>query len=1170
MLRDKRIFVSLPKIIDNKRIILKDVIDKIAPEHDELSIATGYWDLLGTKLIIDHLKQYKKIRLLIGREPLVPRHKTYEPEPDYPEKDFFFDLENMQPSRELKELVQDIKKLINEGVLEVKVYRRTFLHAKCYIFGGYASDKAVGIIGSSNFTRNGLTHNTELNALESDHRIVTFCPKTEEQEVGHLFWFDQLWNDEEAEVWSGEFTKLLEQSPVGDILFSPYETYIKTLYELYNEELEEENLDESIKGTHDLLEFQVKNVHALIRRLRKYKVAMLSDSVGLGKTYTAIEVIKQYLTGETGLQRVEVICPKSLNKQWRKELATQGVLNLMPVTLQNPREIEEKKSLDNIAGVSLFVIDESHNLKNRSGKRFEQIVEWIRQNPKAHVLLLTATPINNQLNDITNQILLGARGEAKIFKVTAIDKNQKHTIQLDFNQAIENLKKKINQDLSRDGDIDYDYIRQIMSPILRAFVVRRTRQGIKKEYGTLTVDGKTQEFPKVFPEVRKYGFKKEIVDKVCHLKVKGLNLADIYLLPTEAIVKKTKDLKHPLDQIKNIKDRIDKEHIDKISPVYFVYQIILLLGFLPYRWRMYQTKFYGKTRKQVKELKLLAEERKTLFLQLSIYGILRTIFLKRLESSVSAIRSSLETYKRKLAVFEKGLDSGKIVSLKDLANIEQTLGLGDEDVDPDDIEFEEEDVLDEVDTKKYNISAMREDLEKEKMLLEALTQQLAVLEEDDSKLKTFVEILEEIKKSKPAGSKVLVFSYYADTVNYLEETLPKYFKSINETTAGFLSSKNRKNAEDLAGAFSPKAKVYNLPEGKKELNYLISTDILSEGQNLQDCGILINYDLHWNPVRMIQRNGRINRLGTEYPSVYVYNIIPDNQLEEYLNLVNRLEGKINLIRNTIGTDTPVLDEEENPIEFTDSWKDIYSDDIQKRMTAMEQAEQDADLLLSEDVYVSDLKVFHNDPEVDEEYKKSIYGIAMGKWAAIPQVEHKGEHRPELLTLSRLYALEGIISGHAFMAMARSGLGFQAVTQLQALEWLKADKEESVRCKDNISIDKVSLIETIADNAYAYAGKEEIGSPIGQQRNILHIMHENHYEETDLKKVRDAFKTTNVLDIQKIKKLVRKIMGLKRENKSCLEDIRLLIEIANKTLNDDQLKQEIESIKQVLFYVRDNN
>lgn len=1161
---------SLAKIIDNQRRKLIDIFQTIAPEYESVSIATGYWDLLGTKLIIDKLSSYKKIRLLIGREPLIPRHKTLEPEPDYPDKDFFYDLERLQPTQELKELVQQIKSLMKKDVLEVKVYRRTFLHAKCYIFGDYESSNAVGVIGSSNFTRNGLTHNTELNALESDHRIVTFCPKSKEQEVGHLFWFDELWNDDMAEAWNGAFTQLLEQSPVGDILFSPYETYIRTLYELYKEELEEEELDESIRGTHELLDFQVKNVHALLRRLRKHKVAMLSDSVGLGKTYTAIEVIKQYLTGEGGLRRVEIICPKSLKEQWAKELTTQGVVNLTPVTLQNPREIESKHKLDNIASVALFVIDESHNLKNRAGKRFEQIVNWIRHNPKAHVLLLTATPINNQLNDITNQILLGTRGETSIFKVTAIDKKQKQTVQLDFNQAIENLKKKINQELSRDGSVDYEYIRQIMSPILRAFVVRRTRQGIQKEYGSLTIDGKERTFPKVFPDVKRYGFKNEVVDKLRHLTVKDINLQDIYLLPTEQIVDKTRDLKHPLDQINKIDERIDAEDIDKISPVYFVYQIILLLGFLPYRWRMYQTKFYGKTRKQIKELKLSTEEKKSLFLQISIYGILRTIFLKRLESSVSAIRSSVEMYKRKLDVFEKGLNAGKIVSLKDLANIEDKLGMGDEDVDPDDVIFEEEDVLDDVDPKKYNLEAMKDDLKKERTLLEVLTKQLRVLEEDDSKLKAFVDLLEDIHKKQPAGSKVLVFSYYADTINYLEESLPKYTKLIDETSAGFLSSKNRNTAEELSGRFSPLAKKYDIPEGKQELNYLISTDILSEGQNLQDCGILINYDLHWNPVRMIQRNGRINRLGTEYPNVYVYNISPDSQLEGYLRLVNRLEGKINLIRNTIGTDTPVLDEEENPIEFTDSWKDIYSDDLQKRMEAIEHAEEESDLLLSEDAYVSDLKVFHNALDIDEIYRQKIYHMALGKWAVMPYSKHRGEKRPELLVLNRLYEVEDQVSGHAFTAMNRNAQDYHAVTQLQALEWLKAMNDESKRERDNISLNKISIAETNEANVDAYLEEEETGAPIGQQAEILRTMYENHFSEHDIENVRLSFQTTNVLDKQKIRKLTRSIMRAKKNNKPCLEHVRDLITIAKRTLLDNQGKKELHSIKQVLFYVSDNS
>ncbi len=1160
----------LPKIIDNQRRKLIDVFNSVIPEYQKISIATGYWDLLGTQLLIDKFCDYKKVRLLIGREPLIPRHKILEPEPDYPDKDFFYDLERLQPTQDLKGLVQKIKQLINDKILEVKVYRRTFLHAKCYIFGDYDSDRAIGVIGSSNFTKNGLTHNTELNTLEADHRIVTFCPKTEEQEVGHLYWFDKLWNDEKTEDWNGAFTELLEQSPVGDIFFSPYETYIRTLHELYKEELEEEDLDSSIKGTHELFGFQVKNVHALLRRMGKYKVAMLSDSVGLGKTYTAIEVIKQYLSGESGLRRVEIICPKSLKQQWTKELTTQGVMNLIPVTLQNPREINDKEKLDHIASVALFVIDESHNLKNRAGKRFEQIVNWIRKNPKAHVLLLTATPINNQLNDITNQILLGTRGESKIFKVTAVDKKLKQTVQLDFNQAIENLKKKINQDLSRDGSIDYEYIRQIMAPILRAFVVRRTRQGIEKEYGYLTINGEKRCFPKVFPDIKEYGFKKEIVDKLRQLKVDKIDLNDIYLLSTEMIVEKTKDLKHPLDQIENIDKRISSEKIKKLSPIYFVYQIILLLGFLPYKWRMYQTKFYGKTRHQIKELKLSPGERKSLFLQISIYGILRTMFLKRLESSISAVHASLDTYKRKLIVFENGLDEGKIISLKNLSNIEEKLGLGDEDIDPDDIVFDEEDILDEVDDKKYNIKAMKEDIEKEKTLIDVLSKQLRILEDDDSKLNAFVDLLQKINKDKPAGSKVLVFSYYADTILYLEKALPECTELITISSAGFVSSKNRNATEELSGRFSPESRQYDLKGGEQELNYLISTDILSEGQNLQDCGILINYDLHWNPVRMIQRNGRINRIGTKYPVVYIYNIMPESQLEEYLRLVHRLEGKINLIRNTIGTDTPILDEKENPIDFTDSWKDIYSDDLKKRIVAMEQAEKEADLLLSEDVYVSDLKIFHNDPDIEEEYKKKIYNMALGKWALMPEDNHRGDTRPDVLALTRLYESENIVSGHAFVAMTKEGTDFHAATQLQALEWLKTNCDNKKRQYDKISLDKVFLVDRTFDNVEVYIAEEEVGAPVGQQTEILRIMYENHFEETEIENVRLSFQTTNVLDKQKIRKLTRVIIQDRKNNKPCLDQIKDLVSIADRALSENEDKKELHSVKQVLFYVRDNS
>lgn len=1154
--------MSIPKILDNNRASLLNLFNEIAHNYDEISIATGYWDLAGTQLLIEKLNNYQKIRLLIGREPSIPRDKRASIEPDFPDEDFYRDLQNIPLSPLNIETVKQIKQLIDSGKLEVKVYTRSFLHAKCYIFGNYSSNEAVGVIGSSNFTKNGLTVNTELNAVETDHRIVTFRPQTNQQEVGHLFWFDQFWNDELSMEWSGQFKEILADSPVGDILFSPYESYIKTLYELYKEELEDENLDQLSEGQYTLHQFQLKNVNALLRRLRKYHVAMLSDSVGLGKTVTAIEVIRRYLDSDKGKQRVEIICPKSLKNQWVKELSAQSIFNLMPITLQNLQEIEEKEQLDHIASVSLFVFDESHNLKNRSGRRFDELLKWIRNNPKADVLLLTATPINNQLSDVTNQILLGTRGETNILKVTVIDKN-KQTSQISFHDAVENLKKKINKDLKRDGIVDYDYIQQVMRPILREFIVRRTRQGIQKEYGDLF------DFPSVVPEVKKYRFEEKITASMYQLCESNDLLKQIYALTPEQILDNTRDLKHPLDQIKNLNLQENSDRITTSSPIYFVYLVVLLLGFLPYRWKLYQTKYYGKTKQQIGEMKLLGQERKLLFLQLSIYGILRTMFLKRMESSVSALRSSVNSYIQKLNLFERGISEGKIISLADVSGLEEIFGIDNEDLEQDTVTIGDDHVLDEIDVNKYNLDALKNDINQEKKLLDVLCKQLDILESDSSKIKSFVELLDRIR-DQHKDAKVLVFSYFADTIDYLQRNIPTFAPYINEENCAFISSRTRNQAEDLASRFSPRSKKYTLNQGETELTYLFSTDVLSEGQNLQDCGILVNFDLHWNPVRMIQRNGRVNRLNSQFKKVFIYNITPESQLEEYLRLVHRLESKINLIRNTVGTDSPVLDEIENPLEFVDSIKDVYSDDFNLRMKALENAEREADILLSEDEYISDLKIFHNNSTIDVKYKQKIYKMPRGKWCVMPTQGHQGASRPEVLIFNTVFGQDSKVSGHIFSHSDKDGNNFQAVPTLQALEWLRTNVTDTLRQYDAISINKHLIADLSSERINAYFEVEELGSPIGQQADILRIMHENHYEQSDIELVEQSFRTSNEFDKQLMIRLTRNIVRAKRDNLPYLEFLHELV-----TLAHDRSKVLLEQTnehgetEQTLFYARVN-
>ncbi len=1159
--------MSFPKIIENKRKVLLDAFIEISKSHKEIAIATGYWDLEAMRLIMPHLRKFEKIRLLIGREPLIPRHHLQQPELDYPDQDFKFDLSMLAPDSDLRDVVTEIKKWIAEARMEVRVYRKNFLHAKCYIFGSYDSNEAVGIIGSSNFTKNGLTHNSELNALESDHRIVVFQPKNETQEVGHLFWFDELWNDETTEKWNEEFGAILESSPVGDMLYSPYETYIKTLYELYQEEIVDDPFVVVNNGQgKTLFDFQQKNVHALMRRLRKFSVAMLSDSVGLGKTTTAISVIKQYIDNADGKRRVEIICPKSLVQQWQKELTSEGVFGLKPITLQNSKEIELKSDLDSIASVSLFVIDESHNLRQTSGTRFRQLLEWVRNNPKAHVLLLTATPINNQLSDITNQILLGTGGNAEVLKVTIADE-QKQTVQVSFYQAVENLKKKINQDLKRDGRIDYDYIRQIMTPIIRTFVVRRTRQGIEQEYGSLMIDGKPTKFPKVIPEVTEYVLDNNLVSHIRAIESKEFPLDLIYSLDPSEIVEKCKDLKHPTDQLDKVSKMVDQDVLDSENPMYFVFQLILMLGFIPYRWMMYQSKYYGKTRDEIKEIGLSSDQSKRLLLQLGIFGILRTVFLKRMESSVSALRSSLETYARKLELFERGINEGKIVSLEDMDSL--TASLGDEDIEVDEDSLKEN-TLDEVDDKNYALEAIKADLKKEKALVGIIRSQLEILNKDDSKLKCFAERLATLRKEQP-NKKVLVFSYFADTIKYLEECIGKHADFINTTNTGFVSSKNRGDAENIASRFSPVSKKYELNEDETELQYLFSTDVLSEGQNLQDSGILINYDLHWNPVRMIQRNGRVNRLGTTFEEVYIYNMRPEAKLDSYLKLIQRLEGKINLIKNTIGTDTPVLAEPENPIEYTDSVSDIYSSDFQKRMKALEDAEKASDFLLSEDEFVLDLKRFHSNTTLTEKYKKSIYTISSGKWALIPDGASRGQDKPDVFGMAKLFSETGDEVGFQFAKIDSTGAQIQAVSQLQAVEWLRTSPEDNERSVDKININKVAIKEQLQASVVQYFGEEEIGALVGQENEILRLMFSIGYTESEIDTVRDAFKTKDVFYRRDVAQLKRRIISQKNRGDVYQESLKELVKLAKSiavSISTDVVELPKKALG-VLFYVKKN-
>ncbi len=1049
--------MNYPKIIDNNRKFLKDVLIEASKDYSEISIATGYWDLEGMKLILPSIQHYSKIRILIGREPVISRYKLQipEPEPDYPDQDMKMDLSMLKPDSGLTETVTKIKELIEKGTLEIRVYRKNFLHAKCYIFGSYTSDTAVGIIGSSNFTKNGLTQNTELNALESDHRIVLSEPKTESQEVGHLFWFDSFWEDETTEKWNEEFGEILSMSTVGHITYSQYEMYIATLWNLYKSEVTDE-ITLSEDASKNLYAFQQRNAQLLINKIEKTGLAMLADSVGLGKTITAGAVIKHYL--EKGDRRICAIVPARLIKQWKDDLSKihdiHGGYEL--ISMADMNAIQDEMDRDKYRNVDLFIIDEAHNLRNDNSTRHVKILEWFSNNPESKVLLVTATPVNNQLTDFVNQIQLASKGKLDSFPIVYTTSKKREVI--DFFEAVKRLVSYIKLKENADEAPDWDRVNKVMRQGLKHFLVRSTRSGIIKDFngGLLGNDGVMRTFPESIVRPAEYNFSAEndalVSDQISISDKSNFEGIDPRRIDIEKLISVTQRTEHPFDTInKNTLSNDDAQ----IGVFTNLFQIILTLGFAPYKARIYDYRFYGKTPEEIKAYKLKPKESFMLLSQLSIHNLIRVSLLKRLESSPYALKNSIEKYSSRLSTFSEWLEKGYILSFKDINELVKEFGDDLDDV-PDDA-MGEKIVADPI---VYNIEALKNDIERDQKIAKILIGLCETIEKKDDKLLRFVDLIREIKETTKT-KKILVFSFYADTIKYLENNLRAYLSQEEMERSAFVTGASAFDINQITGRFSPVSKGFTIDEDHPEINYLFATDVLSEGQNLQDCPVLINFDLHWNPVRMIQRNGRINRLGSTYPEVYIYNMAPEKQLEVYLRLVKRLEQKINKIKHTIGTDQPVLGEESNPIEYIDQTDDASDID---RVTALYDEETGAKALLAleddadfltEDQYVFELRSFlKNSSEKDIH---TIKNISTGKWGYLPEKSRSLTDTPDVIGLTQtmvkedenkdLYPVDIFVEYQAFDGKVG------VLDTIDALSHIKTTSEDSKRSIDKIETSK---------------------------------------------------------------------------------------------------------------------
>ncbi|PTJ59028.1 helicase [Mammaliicoccus sciuri] len=1216
-----------PQFIDNKRKSLAETLRMIAPQYKTLRIATGYWDLPGTFQIIDQIQNYEKIQLLIGQEPIAHHlQKQYNISIDenyiFPDTYISEDLEDHGTSKEINSLRETAKKLvtlIKEKKLEVRVFRKPRLHAKAYIFGDLGEGSSVGIIGSSNFTNAGLTTSQELNYLTDDYKIVEFVPQTDNQENGHITWFDNLWNEEGAEEWTGDFSNIINKSPVGNKTYGPYDVYIKTLMEVFPDELADiPPFDPDIEEI--LHEFQYQNALSLRRKLDTMGVAMLSDSVGLGKTITASAIIKQYI--HEGNNNIVIIPPASLKQQWIDELESNrwnfiSGRDFKVITQQDHKGIETllESSIDrknNRDEIDLFVVDEAHNLRNTNSTRYQQILKLFQENPNSKVLLLTATPINNSLMDFANQIQLGSKGD--LVSVNVPYSSGTSPIEyIDFFEALKRIQSQVLRAEKTGNKLNWSLYKNTLTSGLRHYLVRSTREGVIKRNAITPINENQKLFPNTRVEQFSYGYDRKTISQIKDVIEKKIN--DLFdgidprYLNLDLFSEITQRTTHPIDLYNNI-DNLQKKNMyhrvidyynldekfknSKISNmeksesvIPLIFQLINFLGFTPYKPESYSYNIYGKSISDIRALSISGKE----ISQLSIHNMLQITWLKRLESSTMALLKSVKNYKEKIVLFEKWLNKGYIVSLGDALYLESDYG---EDIDRAFNDYEE--YLEELDrddektikkkgierkiadSKIYNLDQLRKDIKRDKNISNLIINLLDILTntEVDKKVNVFANKLAEIIKSGDHGKKVLVFSFFSDTIDYLENTLPPILEKLIpnfKKEAAFISG-NSKEIESISRRFSPQSKKYSLKDNEHELNYLFATDVLSEGQNLQDSGILVNYDLHWNPVRMIQRNGRINRLGSKYNEILIANARPNEDLETYLKLVRRLERKIDTINSTVGNDQSILGEEVNPVEFNDMLE-YFDKNTQTASKAANKLEYQEDPLNWVDDYSLELRDFLEKHKEDGEVER-IKSIPKGKWNYLPYSQNKLIDLTEVIGLyttdKKVTSTGKKITNVGFVKISSSGKNRGPFSSIRA-EYM--EEEDALLKIKTVPADNTMEIDNIKVNREEYITKGNTEVEVHfETSKASFILKPSHIKALEIVA---AYFDFDVLDIiqrginrsnekREFERLIKKLnKEVKETGSPFFSTIHKFDMFIKNILSKKEEEQKLEKIEGVLFY-----
>ena len=829
---------------------LHDRFNKILNNNVQFfDVLVGYFRSSGFYKMYESMEKVEKTRILVGlnldKKSVEMIHTAYnEMQVDFTSnkeakeqysKEVNDDIETSEDSKEVEIGIKKFIEFVRIGKLEIRVYPHHPIHAKVYIMRKdqeKSEDFGKVITGSSNFSQTGLLGQLEFNVELKDSRDVKFA----------LDKFEELWKDS-VDV-TDEYIEQAENSWIREDI-TPYELFLKCLYEYFKEEINQDKVDAKALGLPPgfmKLQYQLHAVTRAEKIISTYNGVFISDVVGLGKTYIGAMLAKR-LRG-----RKLIICPPVLKENWERGLWEFDV----------SAKVESLGKLDFILKMDAdsydyVFIDEAHRFRNDDNDTYAKLHEIC--NGKK-VVLISATPQNNYISDIANQIYLFQNR-----KNSNIIPNQKDLE--GFFKKLEKKLKKYDKGTPEYLEVSKEVSTEIREKVLNHIMVRRTRKEIIKYYDKdLKSQGLT--FPTLnTPEKIVYEFDNQI----------------------EVVFNKT------LDTIKVLS--------------YSRYKTLTYLNEVPPK---YKSLLIG---------------------QQNMGGFMKGILLKRLESSFYAFNKTLdrfiESYENFISMYKS-----EVVYVSKKYNVYELMNNGEEEK----LDF----IVDKEDAFKFKSeefnSTFIEDLEFDLSNLKRIRRMWDPIE-NDPKLDKFIDDLKNNKLLKK--SKILIFTESKETAEYLKKNIDMHFK--NQTILFTGGSKN-KDRDIIQENFNPDVSKTNQ---KNDFRILVTTDILAEGISLHRANVIVNYDLPWNPTRIMQRVGRINRVGTKHDNIYVFNFFPSAQVGEHMSLEENITSKIQAFHDTLGEDFKYLSEDEEVDTYGIFGKTLYDKLNSKESLEEEDFEEDSTL-----------------------------------------------------------------------------------------------------------------------------------------------------------------------------------------------------------------------------------